>query len=77
MNFTTEITWKNGKIHTINVSGNSYDITGLDPGVSYTITLVAIGDGMARYSVPITVTTNNSKYVCMPFTLYCGVCEQY
>ena len=40
-----------------NVSGSSYDITGLTPGVGYHITLGAIGDGIRSDSIFFSVTT--------------------
>ena len=59
VDFTVNILWNSvsdeGQI--MNVSGSSYDITGLTPGVSYDITLVAIGDGVRSDSISISATT--------------------
>ena len=51
----------------MNVSGNSYNITDLTPGVSYNITLVAIGNGVRSDSISIsTITLASGKHVqCM------------
>ena len=74
MNFTFDISWMpaSGKGQATNVSGNSYNITDLTPGVSYTITLVAIGDGVRSDSISISATTlssgkhNISMYILPP-----------
>ena len=59
VDFTVNILWSSasdeGQI--MNVSGSSYDITSLTPGVSYDITLVAIGDGVRSDSISISATT--------------------
>lgn len=61
--FETHITWSDvsGEGQTINVSGNSYVITGLTPGVTYNITLVAVGDGVRSDSVSFYVRTSSGK----------------
>ena len=41
----------------LQLSGSSYDITDLTPGVSYHITLVTIGDGVRSDSISISATT--------------------
>ena len=57
-NFKVNISWKSasGKGQATNVSGSSYDITGLTPSVSYHITLVAIDDGVRSDSISISAT---------------------
>ena len=42
------------------MSGSSYDITGLGPGVRYNMTLVAIGNGIRSDSISISATTQSS-----------------
>ena len=62
VDFTVNISWRsasgNGEVR--NVSGNSYDITGLTPNVSYDITLVAIGDGIQSDPISISCSTKPS-----------------
>ena len=62
VDFTVTISWSssNGKGQVTNVSGSSYDITGLTPGVRYNITLVAIGNGVRSDSISISATTQAS-----------------
>ena len=59
VDFKVSIFWRStsGNGQVMNVSGSSYDITGLTPGVSYDITLVAIGDGVRSDSISISHTT--------------------
>ena len=59
MDFTVNILWSSasGIGQATNVSGSSYDITGLTPGVSYDITLVAIGNGVRSDTISISHTT--------------------
>ena len=59
VDFTVNIFWRStsGQGQVTNVSGSSYDITGLTPGVSYNITLIAIGDGVRSDNVSISRTT--------------------
>ena len=59
VNFTVNISWSSvsGQGQATNVSGSSYDITGLTPGVSYHITLVAIGDGIQSDPISISRST--------------------
>ena len=59
VDFTVNILWSSasGQGQATNVSGSSYDITGLTPGVSYQITLVAIGDGVRSDNISISATT--------------------
>ena len=62
MDFTVNILWScaSGQGQVTNVSGCSYDITGLTPGVSYHITLVTVGDGVRSDSISISRTTLSS-----------------
>ena len=62
VDFTVNILWSSasGQGQATNVSGSSYDITGLTPGVSYHITLVAIGDGVSSDPISISATTLSS-----------------
>ena len=62
VDFTVNISWRSasGKGQATNVSGSSYDITSLTPGVSYDITLVAIGDGVRSDPISISATTLSS-----------------
>ena len=57
--FTVIISWRSthGNGQVINVSGSSYDITNLTPGVSYHITLVAISDGVRSDPISISHST--------------------
>ena len=59
MDFAVNILWSSasGQGQATNVSGSSYGITSLTPGVSYNITLVAIGDGVRSGSISISATT--------------------
>ena len=59
VDFKVNISWKSasGQGQTTNVSGNSYAITSLTPGVSYHIALVAIGDGVRSDPISISATT--------------------
>ena len=59
VDFKVNISWSSASDEgqATNVSGNSYDITGLTPGVSYHITLVAIGDGVRSDNISISRTT--------------------
>ena len=59
MDFTVNILWSSASDQgqVTNVSGSSYDITGLTPGVSYDITLVAVGDGVRSDNISISRTT--------------------
>ena len=59
VNFKVNIFWRStsGNGQVTNVSGSSYDITGLTPGVSYNITLVAIGNGVRSDNISISRTT--------------------
>ena len=59
VDFTVNIFWSSasGNGQVMNVSGSSYDITGLTPGVSYHITLVAIGGGVRSDNISISRTT--------------------
>ena len=59
VDFTVNILWScaSGQGQVMNVSGNSYDITSLTPGVSYHITLVAVGDGVRSDNISISRTT--------------------
>ena len=76
VDFTVTISWSSassGEGQATNVSGSSYDIAGLTPGVKYDITLVAIGDGVRSDSTSISVTTlpsgEHNMYICMHFIL--------
>ena len=62
VDFTVNILWSSasGKGQATNVSGCSYDISGLTPGVSYDITLAAIGDGVRSDPISISATTLSS-----------------
>ena len=62
VDFTVNISWSSASDEGLatNVSGSSYDITGLTPGVSYDITLVAIGDGARSDPISISATTLSS-----------------
>ena len=62
VDFKVNISWRSASDEgqATNVSGNSYDIIGLTPGVSYHITLVAIGDGVRSDPVSIYATTLSS-----------------
>ena len=62
VDFKVSISWRSasGNGQATNVSGSSYDITGLTPGVSYHITLVAIGDGVRSDNISISATTLSS-----------------
>ena len=62
VDFTVNILWSSasGQGQAMNVSGSSYDITGLTPGVGYHITLVTIGDGVRNDSISFSVTTLSS-----------------
>ena len=74
VNFKITISWMpaSGKGQAMNVSGNSYNITGLTPGVRYNITLVAIGNGVRSDSISISAVTlssgkhNISMYILPP-----------
>ena len=59
VDFTVNISWRctSGNGQVTNVSGSSYDITGLTPDVSYHITLVAIGNGVRSDNISISATT--------------------
>ena len=59
VDFTVNILWSStsDEGQATNVSGSSYDITGLTPGVSYHITLVAIGDDIQSDPISIYATT--------------------
>ena len=59
VDFTVNIFWSSasGNGQVMNVSGSSYDITGLTPGVSYDITLVATGNGVRSDNRSISRTT--------------------
>ena len=59
VDFTVNIFWRStsGNGQVTNVSRSSYDITGLTPGVTYDITLVAIGDGVRSDNISISATT--------------------
>ena len=62
VDFTVNISWNpcSGEEQVTNVSGSSYDITGLTPGVRYNITLVAIVNGIRSDSISISATTLSS-----------------
>ena len=94
MDFTITISWNPccGEGQVTNVSGSSYDITGLNPGVRYGITLVAIGDGIKSDTVSICTTTlssgeHNTYNACILscvlrpisfcYTMHVGVCILY
>ena len=74
LNFTITISWMpaSGEGQAMNVSGSSYNITALTPGVSYNITLVAIGNGVRSDCISISATTlsngkhNISMYILSP-----------
>ena len=59
VDFTVNILWSSASSQgqATNVSGCSYDITSLTPGVSYHITLVAIGDGVRSNPISISCST--------------------
>ena len=63
VDFTVTISWNpcSGEEQVTNVSGSSYDITGLTPGVRYDITLVANGDGVRSGAISISTTTLSSS----------------
>ena len=84
LNFTVDISWRSAHVEgqAVNVSGNSYDITGLTPGVTYNITLVATGGGKRSDSVSISNTTlgpisgkytllHNNYYIQYMYTYVC------
>ena len=62
VDFTVAISWSSSSDEgqATNVSGSSYDITGLTPGVKYDIMLVAIGDGVRSDVMPTSATTLSS-----------------
>ncbi len=62
VDFKVSISWRSASDEgqATNVSGSSYDIPGLTPGVSYNITLVATGDGVRSDSISISATTLSS-----------------
>lgn len=64
MNFTVDIFWRSvsGEGEAVNVPGNSYTITGLTPGTTYIITLVAVADGVRSDPISISLTTSRGKY---------------
>ena len=70
VDFTLDISWRptSGEGQAMNVSGNSYNITDLTPGVSYNITLVAIGNGVRSDCISIsTITLASGKHnACYP-----------
>ena len=59
VDFTVNILWSSASDEgqATNVSGSSYDITSLTSGVSYHITLVAIGDEVRSDPISISATT--------------------
>ena len=62
VDFIVTISWSSssGEGQATNVSGSSYDITGLTPHVRYNITLVAIGNGIRSDSISISARTQSS-----------------
>ena len=62
VDFKVSISWRSSSDdgQATNVSGSSFDITSLTPGVSYHITLVATGDGVRSHSIYIYATTLSS-----------------
>ena len=71
VDFTITISWNpcTGEEQVTNVSGSSYDVTGLSPGVRYGITFVSIGNDIRSDTISICITTlpsgEHNSYECI------------
>lgn len=82
VNFSMSISWRSVSVEkqATTVSGNSYDISSLIPGVTYNFTLVAIGDGVSSASASISSTTQSiasGKYTMWYSHMHCTWCMAY